>query len=123
MNNDTLFCHLSSDRIADLIRPAGGLVCYAGPGIQMEPAKAMVEVANRIGPELVTVSLDFDERVMRMGYGDVEAVRMLRDANIVINNASGLRSALIIVDGEGYTFTPTPLYLEAESGSDHGFSW
>jgi hypothetical protein len=29
-----------------------------------------------------------------------------------------LRSALIIVDGEGYTFTPTPLYLEAESTSD-----
>ncbi len=78
----------------------------------------MVEVANRIGPELITVSLDFDERVMRMGYGDIAAVQVLRDAGILINNAPGLRSALIIVDGEGYTFTPTPLYLEAESVSD-----
>lgn len=118
MGNDALFCHLSSDRIADLIRTAEESICYAGPGIQAEPAKAMADVANRIGAELLTVSLDFDERVMRMGYGDMEAVRVLRDAGIVINNASGLRSALIIVDGKGYTFTPTPLYLEAEVGNE-----
>jgi len=118
MNNDGLFCHLSSARIADLIRAAQSSVCYAGPGIQVEPAKAMAEVAGRIGPELLTVSLDFDERVMRMGYGDIAAVQVLRDAGIVINNSPGLRSALIIVDGGGYTFTPTPLYLEADSTSD-----
>jgi hypothetical protein len=118
MHDGDLFCHLSSTRIAVLIRAAEGAVCYAGPGIQLEPAKAMAEVAARIGPELLTVSLDFDERAMRMGYGDIAAVALLRDAGILINNAPGLRSALIIVDGAGYTFTPTPLYLEAESPSD-----
>lgn len=118
MNHGELFCHLSSARIAELIRAAEGSVCYAGPGIQQEPAKAMAELANRIGPELVTVSLDFDERVMRMGYGDIVAVQVLREAGIVINSSPGLRSALLIVDGEGYTFTPTPLYLEAETVSD-----
>lgn len=117
MSDNELFCHLTSVQIADLIRSAENSVCYAGPGIQIEPAKAMVEVADKIGPELLTVSLDFDERVVRMGYGDMEGVRMLRDAGIVMNNSPGLRSALIIVDGEGYTFTPTPLYLEAESCS------
>lgn len=118
MSQAPLFSHLSSNRIAKMIRAAQGSVCYAGPGIQLEPAQAMADVAGRIGPELLTVSLDFDERVMRMGYGDIAAVQVLRDAGIVINNAPGLRSALIIVDGEGYTFTPTPLYLEAESTSD-----
>ncbi len=118
MNNSELFCHLSSGKIAELIQTAEGAVCYAGPGIQQEPAKAMAEVATRIGPELITVSLDFDERVMRMGYGDIAAVQTLREAGIVINSSPGLRSALIIVDGEGYTFTPTPLYLEAESVTD-----
>lgn len=118
MNDDSLFCHLSSGRIADLISDAKCSVCYAGPGIQMEPAQAMAEIAERLGPEMLTVSLDFDERVMRMGYGDMEAVKVLRQASIAVSNASGLRSALIIVDGEGYTFTPTPLYLEAESGSE-----
>lgn len=118
MQNIELFRHLSSADIAELIRTAEGSVCYAGPGIQREPARAMAEVAKRIEPELVTVSLDFDERVMRMGYGNMVAVQILREAGIVINSSPGLRSALIIVDGEGYTFTPTPLYLEAETTTD-----
>jgi hypothetical protein len=118
MTDTDLFCHLTSDAIADFIREAQGSVCYAGPGIQIEPALAMYEVAQRIGPELLTVSLDFNERIFRMGYGDIAAVKKLQDAGIVINDSAGLRSALIIVDGDGYTFTPTPLYLEAET-NDH----
>lgn len=118
MDQGALFCHISSADIAELIRTAKGSVCYAGPGVQAKPAEAMAEVAKRIGAERVTVSLDFDERVMRMGYGDIAAVKLLREAGIVINSAPGLRSALIIVDGGGYIFTPTPLYLEAETASD-----
>lgn len=118
MNGDILFCYLSSAQIAELILTAEGSVCYAGPGIQIEPAKAMADVAKRIGPELLTVSLDFDERVMRMGYGDIAATQTLRDAGIVINNSPGLRSALVIVDGDGFIFTPTALYLEAESENE-----
>jgi len=114
VNGNAFFCHLSSVEIAEMIQTAKASVCYVGPGIQIEPAKAMVDLAGRIGPELLTLSLDFDEHIMRMGYGDIAAVKMLGDTGIVINHSPGLRSALIIVDGEGYTFTPTPLYLEAE---------
>lgn len=118
MSNGTLFCHLSSKRIAKLIRAAKSSVCYAGPGIQLVSAKAMIEVAENLGPEVLTVSLDFNENVMRMGYGDIESVKRLKGAGIIVNHAPDLRSALIIVDGEGYIFTPTPLYLEAESSND-----
>ena len=114
MRADTLFCYLSSKTISSLINAAKSSVCFAGPGIQLEPAQAMTDVAKRLGPEMLTVSLDFDENVMRMGYGDMEAVKLLRKAGILVNHAPGLRSALIIVDGNGYIFTPTPLYLEAE---------
>jgi hypothetical protein len=34
----------------------------------------MAEVAGRIGPELITVCLGFDERVLRMGFGVLAAV-------------------------------------------------
>jgi hypothetical protein len=117
MNFDSFFCHLSSARIAEIIDKAKGPICYAGPGVQVEPAYAMVEAAQRLGPGMLTVWIDFDERVMRMGYGDIEAVKLLRDAKIMVNHAANLRSGLVIADGEGYTFTPTPLYLEAEPGS------
>ncbi|VAX09413.1 hypothetical protein MNBD_GAMMA25-971 [hydrothermal vent metagenome] len=75
-------------------------------------------MVERLGPELINVSLDFNERIMRMSYGDIAAVQLLRDASIMINHSPGLRSALIIIDGEGYIFTPTPLYLEAESNNE-----
>lgn len=112
-----LFCTLDSQHIAGLIRAAERFVCYAGPGVQMAPAQAMAEVAGQLGVEMVTVALDFDERVMRMGFGDMEAVRALQAAGIIVRDAPGLRTALVLVDEEGYLFTPTALYLEAEPHS------
>jgi hypothetical protein len=122
MSIDALFCSLSSATIADQIRSAKRVVCYAGPGIQIDVAQAMVEMAGRLGSEMLTVCLDFDDRVMRMGYGDVAAVKMLLDAGIVVNNAPGLRTALVIIDGNGFIFTPTALYLEAEQTDGAAFN-
>jgi len=109
-----LFCTLDSERIANVIRTAKRFVCYAGPGVQVAPAEAMVEVARNLGSEMLTVALDVDERVIRMGFGDMEAIRMLRAAGIAVRDAPGLRTALVLVDDEGYLYTPTALYLEAE---------
>lgn len=114
MNDKALFCSLTSEAIALDIRAAEHSICYAAPGVQVEPAKAMAEVAARIGPELITVCLDFDERVMRMGFGDLHAVKILRGAGILVSSTPGLRSGLVIVDHQGYIFTPTALYLEGE---------
>ena len=68
----------------------------------------------KFGPECITVCLDFDERVIRMGFGDLAAVKALRDAGIAVNSTPGLRTGLVIVDHHGYIFTPTALYLEAD---------
>jgi hypothetical protein len=114
MSTDALFCSLSSQSIAGLIRSARQAVCYAAPGIQSDVAQAMVETGGRLGPEMLTVCLDFDERVMRMGYGEIGAVQLLRNAGVNVRSAPGLRTALVIVDDTGFIFTPTALYLEAE---------
>ncbi len=114
MNTDPLFCTLRNVDIARLIRSAKQVVCYAAPGVQPEVAKAMVDTGARLGPEMLTVCLDFDERVMRMGYGEIDAVKLLREAGISVRSAPGLRTALVIADNTGFIFTPTALYLEAE---------
>ncbi len=114
MNTDALFCSLAPLRIAELIRSAQHAVCYAGPGIQLDLAQAMVETSNRLGKEMLTVCLDFNDRVMRMGYGDIGAVKLLLDSGISVQSSPGLRTALVVVDNNGYIFTPTALYLEAE---------
>ena len=109
MSVDALFCSLSPLRIAELVSSAEHAVCYAGPGIQLDLAQAMVGTAGRLGKEMLTVSLDFDDRVMRMGYGDIGAVTLLLDAGIAVQSSPGLRTALVIVDNEGCIFTPTAL--------------
>lgn len=114
MSHETLFGSFDSEMMADFISRAQIAVCYVAPGIRKEVADAMDILAKRIGPELITVCLDFDERVMRMGYGELAAVETLRNAGIVVNSSSGLRTSLVIVDHEGYIFTPTALFLETE---------
>ena len=110
----SLFRSLDSMAIAADVQAAQFSVCYAAPGIQEEPANAIADVASRIGADLITVCLDFDERVIRMGFGSLAAVKTLRDAGISVNSTTGLRTGLVIVDHEGYIFTPTALYLEAD---------
>ena len=117
MNTDALFCTISSKDIAQLIRNAQHSVCYAAPGISMEVAEAMVNTSKRLGAEMLTVCLDFNENVMRMGYGEIKAVGLLGNTKIRVSNVSGLRTAIIISDENGFIFTPTPLYLEAEPAS------
>lgn len=111
----SLFCALTAGDIAAAIRKAERSVCYAAPGVQPEPAAAMADVAARLGPELITVCVDFDERVLRMGFGDLEAVKALQDVGIAVTSTPGLRTGLIIVDGAGWIFTPTALFLEPDN--------
>lgn len=112
-----LFTALSARTIAGFIQSAHYRVCYAAPGIHAQPAEALVAVKAR-NPEIqVTISLDFDEHTLRMGYGSLEAVLLLRNAGILPTHSPGFRSAVIIVDDDGWVFTPTALYLEAEPQS------
>lgn len=113
-----LFVSLDSARLAYEMLEAEWSVSYAAPGILPEPADALAALARRLGPELITVCLDFDERVMRMGFGTLDAVKMLRKAGIEVRSTPGLRTGLAIIDDSGYIFTPTALYLEAEERSD-----
>lgn len=117
-----LFSSLDSCAIASVMRSARHSICYAAPGIQLDPATALAEVAARLGPELITICLDFDERVLRMGFGDLAAVKVLREAGIVVSSTPGLRTGLLIVDHVGYIFTPTALYLEADNRSADTFN-
>lgn len=64
---------------------------------------------------MLTVCLDFDERVYAMGYGEIGARTVAECLGVVnVRSAPGLRTALVIVDDTGFIFTPTALYLEAE---------
>jgi hypothetical protein len=113
----SFFQAFTSTDMATLFAKAERTICYAGPGIQRPAADALIAAAARIGPDLITVCLDFDERVLRMGFGDLEAVKALKAAGINVTTTPGLRMGLVVADDVGFSFTPTALYLEAEDQS------
>lgn len=118
MNETSIFCALSSHQVANLIREAKHRICYISPGIQDEPAVALIEVFARSPAVELSVSLDFDERTLRMGYGRLSAVERLRAEGILVTQSTGFRIAVLIVDDNGWVFSPTALYLEAEPQTD-----
>ena len=105
-----------------LISSARSSVCYAAPGIQMKPAQALINLVDRLGPELIMVFLDVDENVIRMGYGEVEAIEAMQQAGIRVEHIAGLRNGLIVADGKGFSYTPTALFLEREAKSDEALN-
>lgn len=112
---DTVFLRLGSpERIARIER-AAEFVCYAAPGIEEAEATSLAKAAARLGPDRVSISLDFSESVMRMGYGDLSSVELLRRAGIDVRSTPGLRLGLFVVDRRGFFFTPLARYLEAEA--------
>ena len=113
-----LFVSMNSEFLATELRKATRLVCYAAPGIHPEPAKALADLAITIKPENITVHLDFDESVLRMGFGTLDAIKLVRCAGIDVRSSPGLRVGLVIIDDGGYVFTPTALFLEAEAHPD-----
>jgi hypothetical protein len=118
MSANPILSALSSRRAASLIRIAQRRVIYAAPGIQIDTAKAMIERSKELVPLALTVGLDFDEHTLRMGYGSLEGVEVLRASGVELSHCPGLRSGILIVDACGWVFSPTALYLEAEPQSD-----
>jgi hypothetical protein len=122
MNRDQFFTQIDSADLSYLIDNAQESVILAMPGIQAEVATSLMKASHRLGKEMVIVCLDVNEQAMRLGYGDIQAVELLRENNIVIQHIDHLRFALIIADSEGYSFSPTALYLESEATSTLGFN-
>jgi hypothetical protein len=122
MNMEQFFTQIDSAELGVIINNAEESVILAVPGIQCEVAQPLIAAADRLGKEMVIVCLDINEQSMRLGYGDIEAVEFIRQYNVVIQHIDHLRFALIIADGQGYSFTPTALYLESEATSTLGFN-
>lgn len=112
---NTFFRQINSTEICKMVEATQSNLCYAAPGIQLEPAKFIVNLAKKIGLESIFVFLDVNENVLRMGYGELEAINILREAGIQVGSIDGLRNGLIVSDDIGFSYTPTALFLEKEA--------
>jgi hypothetical protein len=118
----SFFTGLSNQSIAEMISNACESVILAGPGIQSVVADALLDCARRVGKESIILCMDVSEHSMRLGYGDVESLKKLKQFGMVIQHIENLRFGLVVVDGNGFSFTPNALYLESETAHSAGIN-
>lgn len=107
-----VFDTLDDQLMAEVIRNSKDKVIFAAPGIRMPIAEAIVSFANLHGNYSVDVILDESTIVCRLGYGEIQAVELLLNSDIIVRKCSGLRVGLLLADDQAWFFTPTALLLE-----------
>jgi len=117
MNSPAALTVANDQAIIEMIRSAKERLIIMAPGVSEPVAAAIEERWRNLGPAAVTVILDVDPEVCRMGYGTLRALEMLREVASnqggLVNNHPGIRIGLVIADGETLIYTPTPLLIEA----------
>src|SRR5580704_11261745 len=82
VNPMQVFQSMSTAKMAGLISSARKRVAVVSPAIWQKTAEAIIAAAGRLAPDQITVIVDCDEEVCRLGYGDVTALPCLRDSGI-----------------------------------------
>lgn len=109
--NDQTLCaaiHASRDRLV-----------YIAPGISEPVAEAIDELLSRTDAPAVTVIIDTDPEVCRLGYGTEAGLKRLQALaelrHLPIRSQPGVRIGVLMSDAQMWVYTPTPLLIEAGS--------
>ncbi|WP_108484109.1 hypothetical protein [Oceaniglobus ichthyenteri] len=116
------FTGASDDHIIDLIRFAEQRLIVAAPAFSIAVADALAERMSDLPDLSLTVILDADPEVYRMGYGEVAALERIRAAaakeSFRLQEQAGIRIGLVISDECTLIYAPLSSNIEAGSTSD-----
>ncbi|MBK8915088.1 MAG: hypothetical protein IPM64_10910 [Phycisphaerales bacterium] len=119
MKHQPCITHLDDSKLIATIAAARARVLLLAPGVSDAVAQALATAWRKLGRDGVTVILDVDPEVCRLGYGTLEALKTLRAAAAVagalVCQQPGVRIGLLISDESTWIFSPTPLLIEAGS--------
>lgn len=105
------------DTMEALIGRAQRRLIIVAPGLSTPIAKAAAKQWRLLGPGAVSITLDIDPEVCRLGYGQIEAVALLARAaaelRTALNTHPGLSIGVVIADDETLIYAPTPQFIEA----------
>lgn len=111
-----LFQQIPTHVASGMILLAKTRVLFLGPSLTDGIAAALISARQVLGNEQVVVVLDYDEQVLRLGYGHYESVEMLEEAGVVVRQQPGLRIGGLILDDQGWVFTLPPMAVERQHG-------
>jgi len=100
-----------------LIQRATQRLVFLAPAVSQPVADALIERLQALRPESVSITLDVDGEVIRLGYGNQEAMERLYEAARIAGKPltlhKGIRFGLVIADETMLVFAPIPLLIEA----------
>jgi hypothetical protein len=107
----------SDDTLVQLVGSAARRLVVVAPAVSMPVANAICERWTVLGSDGVSVVLDADPEVYRLGYGEPEALTLLVNSaqarGVTVRRQPGVRIGLVIADDETLVYSPTPLSIEA----------
>lgn len=118
MSTQQVFTSISSEKIASLINVASEQIVLVLPAFRCAVSNALLNAIERLGTEGITIVIDCDEEVFRLGYGDYIEVEKVRNSGVNIRQCSGLRIGVLVVDEKAWVFSPTALYVQDEVHSN-----
>lgn len=118
---DRTFTSASDEALIGLIQDAKHRLAVIAPGMTTPVARALCQRFADIPSLELTIILDADPEVYRMGFGDVAALTLIRkaskDAHFDLREQAGIRIGVIISDNQTMIYAPVSRNIEAGSTS------
>jgi hypothetical protein len=123
MTDSTRAFTVASDAaLVDLIRKAQSRLAVIAPALTKQVADALVARLGEQDQLYLTVVLDADPEVYRLGYGDPEALEIIRSASVEaqfdLREQQGVRIGVVISDETTMIFAPVSRNIEAGSTTE-----
>lgn len=116
------FTTATDDSLIHLIQSARTRLALIAPAITTPVARALAARMADYPALSLTVVLDADAEVYRMGYGDPEALKIIREASnktmFPLSEQPGVRIGVVISDGRTMIYAPVSRNVEAGSTTD-----
>lgn len=111
------FQEVNDSSLIKLIGEAQQRVVFVAPGVHQTVAEALGQRLAEVDRLQVTVVIDPDEDVCRIGYGDAKGLELLSryadSQSFALMAQPGLRVGVLLVDDVTLVWSPTPRSVEA----------
>lgn len=117
----TSFTNASDEQIIALVRSAKRRLVVIGPAFSIPVAEALATRMDDLPGLSLSLILDADPEVYRMGYGEVAALEIIRAAaakcSFRLREQEGVRIGLVVSDDATMIYSPVSQNIEAGSTS------
>ncbi|MCG9059784.1 hypothetical protein LH452_12750 [Laribacter hongkongensis] len=118
------FREVNNQLLIDLIGAAKKRIVFIAPGVYLPVAEALAKRFHNVSDLNVTVVLDHDDEVCRLGYGTLEGLLHLqaqaKQKGFWLRTEPGLRVGVLLTDDNTLLWSPTPQSIEAPPGEPKG---